>query len=297
MSFGAVMGGIGGLVNLLSPLFTSGQQPDQINPLTDQRLADLQAMLGQYQPQFNNLGGQAQSLRGRQAGAAQEGQRLAEQSANVKGPSANAWFDQFLENIPEYQAISADVSRISQEVLGRDIREQANRDMEQAVRAAGDATAGQGFSGAAAAATGQAAGNVMGQAGLARQQLASDTFNNTFGSLAGQGQNIAFQDQQMQFNNALQSLGQAMQGQFGASNAFGGAASNAVGAQANLGSLINMLQGNIQDITQPVYSSPTYTNRFAGAGNSIAAIGEAYDAFSADKDLGKGETLEEEGPE
>lgn len=287
MSFGAVMGGVGGLMNIFSSLFSKEQQPEQINPLTDQRLLDLQSLLAQYQPQVNTLGGEAQGLRNQQAGAASEGQKLADQSADVRGPSANAWFEQFMDNTDEYKAVAAEVSAMSQEVLGRDITRQAKIDLEQATRAAGDATAGQGFSGAAAGAAGQAAGQVLGQAGLARQQLASDSFNNTFNNLAGQGQGLAFQDQQMQFNNTLQALGQAMQGQFGASNAFGGAAGNALSQQGNLIQMLQSIQGNIQDITQPVYSSPTYTNKLAGVGNNLAAIGQSVDAFNAGRDLGQ----------
>lgn len=283
MSVAAVLGIVGALSNIISSATTKGQQPDQINPLTDQRLLDLQGMLAQYQPQVNALGGQAQGLRSQQTGAAAQGQRLASETEGLRQASPNEWFDQFLENTEEYKAVSQEVSALSQEVLGRDIRQQAERDMEQAMRVAGDATAGQGFSGAAAGAAGQAAGQVLGQAGLARQQLASDTFNQTFNNLAGQGQQLAFQDQQMQFQNALSQLGQAMQGQFGASDAFGGAANNALNQQGNLISMLNQIQSGIQDITQPVYSAPTYTNKFAGVGNNIAAIGQSIDAFNAGK--------------
>ena len=288
MAIGAVLGGVGALMNIITPLLTQGEQPGQINPETEQRLQQLQEMLGQLQPQVNALGGQAQSLRSQQTDAANKGQRYADDSADVQGPGENDWFSQFLGNIPEYTAVAKEVSAISQQTLGRDITAQSQRDLEGAMRAAGDATAGQGFSGAASAAAGQAAGQVLGQAGLERQKLASDTFNNTFQNFAGQGQQLAFQDQQMQFQNALQALGQAMGGQFGASNAFGGAANNALSEQSNLVNLINGIQGNIQDITQPVYSSPSYTNKFSGVGNNIAALGQSFEAGQAGKDIGKG---------
>jgi hypothetical protein len=95
--------------------------------------------------------------------------------------------------------------------------------------------------------------------------------------MAGQGQGIAFQDQQMQFNNALQALGQAMNGQFGASQAYGNAGNGAVAQQTNLINLLNGIQGNIQDITQPVYSRPNINNPYGGIGSSLASLGQYID--------------------
>lgn len=269
---------IGALASLASQAMADTSQPDQINPLTDQRYQDLQNMMSQYQPQFNALSGEAQQSRQAQQGTARKSEQLGSQAETLRQASPNAWFGQYMENIEEYKNVAEEVSRLSTEQLGRDISTQQAIDMEQALRAAGDATAGQGFSGAAQAAAGQSAGQVIGQAGLARQQAATDVFNQTFQNMAGQGQQLAFQDQQMQFNNALQQLGVALQGQGQAGSLFGQAGQQAIGQQSNIANLINAIQGNIQDISQPVYSRPEVNNKYSGVGANIAAIGQGIDS-------------------
>ncbi len=280
MPIGAVLGGLGGLMNLLSPLFGKNQQPTNINPLTEQRLADLMQALGIRKEEFNQLGGEAASARNSQRGTASKAGNIAGKMENLQGPSPNAWFEQFLGNIPEYQAVASEVSRMSTEKFGRDIGEQTNLQMEQAMRAAGDATAGQGFSGAAASAAGQAAGSVLGESGLRQQEIAANSFNSTFNNLAGAGQGMAYQDQQAQFGNALQALSEALRGQQVSGSLFGQAGSQALQGQANVGGVMNTLQSGIQDITQPVYSSPTRVNPMAGAGNAIAGIGQFIEGGS-----------------
>lgn len=274
MPIGAILGAVGAGVNLLSGFLGKKEQPEQINPLTDQRLKDLLAQLGQAQGQYNTLGAEAGGIRNQQQTVAGNAGRVASKAENLTQASPNAWFEQYLGNVPEYQAIAKEVSEMSMSQYGRDIAEQTNIRMEQAMKAAGDATAGQGFSGAAAASAGQAAAGVVGQAGLQQGQMAADIFNQTFNQQAGAGQNLAFQDQQMQHQNALNQLGTALQGYQAQGGILGSAGNNAVQSQGNLGAIINALQGNVQDITQPVYSSPTITNQFAGAGDAIGAMGQ-----------------------
>lgn len=274
MPIGAIMGAAGGLMNLLSPLFNRSQLPQQINPLTDQRLQDLLAQLGQAQGQYNTLGGEATTSRDSQNRVASTIGKTSNDVRNLTQPSPNAWFEQYLGNVPEYQQVAKQVSEMSMSQYGRDLAEQTNRQMEQALRAAGDATAGQGFSGAAAQAAGQAAGNVLGQAGLQRSQMAADIFNKTFNNQAGQGQQLAFNDQQMQFQNALEKLTTALQGYTRQGSLLGQAGGQALGQQSNLGAIINALQGNVQDITQPVYATPQTSNAFSGAGDALASMGQ-----------------------
>lgn len=274
MSLAAILGAVGAGVNLLSPLFAREQQPEQINPQTEQRLSDLMAMVSQYEPQINALSGQAEAIRAQQAGVGQKAGDIAQQAEDLRPPSPNAWFDQYLANVPEYLNVAQEVSRRATETLGREIGEQMERDMGIAIRRAGDATAGQGFSGAAAAAAGGAAGQVLGQANLAREQAAADIFNQTTQNQLGQGQQLAYQDQQMQFQNALSQLQAALGGVGVQGQALGQQAAGVGQQQANLSSLLGAAQSGIQDITQPVYSSPSYVNPMGGAGNAIAAIGQ-----------------------
>lgn len=274
MPIGAILGAVGAGVNLLSGFLGKKEQPEQINPLTDQRLKDLIAQLGQAQGQYNTLGAEAGGIRNQQQTVAGNAGRVANKAENLTQASPNAWFEQYLGNIPEYQDIAKEVSEMSMSQYGRDIAEQTNIQMEQALKAAGDATAGQGFSGAAAASAGQAAAGVVGQAGLQQSQMAADIFNQTFNQQAGAGQNLAFQDQQMQHQNALNQLSTALGGYQAQGSILGSAGNNAVQSQGNLGAIINALQGNVQDITQPMYSTPTITNPLAGAGNAIGAMGQ-----------------------
>jgi len=273
MAISAVLGALGAGMNLLSPLFSKRQHSEQINPLTDQRLQELMAAMSQYEPQFNRLGGEAESARGAQRTAAGKVSNLADKAEQTRGPSANAWFDQFLENVPEYQAVAEEVSRQATSRLGRDITERGRILQEQSIRAAQEATAGQGFSGAAAQAVGQAASAPIADASIQADQMAADIYNQTFQNLGGQGQNIAYQDQQMQFQNALTALAQAMQGQQIGANIQGNVGQQALGQQQNVGSYMSQLQSNIQDITQPVYSQGQTVNPLGDVGNSLGALG------------------------
>jgi len=274
MPIGAIMGAAGGLMNLLGPLFNKKSTPDQINPLTDQRLQDLMAQLTQAQGQFNTLGGEAQASRTAQTRVAGRAGQAAQDAQNMARSSPNAWFEQYLGNVPEYQQVAKQVSEMSMEQYGRDLGEQTNLRMQEAMQAAGDAMAGQGFSGAAASAAGQAAGSVQAEAGLKQSEMAANVFSQTFNQQSQQGQQLAFQDQQMQFSNALDQLRTALGGYQAQGGMLAQSGAQAIGQQGNVGAQLGDINRNIQDITQPVYATPSTTNPLSGAGDALASIGQ-----------------------
>lgn len=188
-------------------------QAQNINPYTADFYNQLQTALESAQTQQAQYQGQAAGAADRLGDIAGSQQRTANEISRIEQPSANAWFDQWLQNVPEYQNVARQVSEQATQQLGRSLEEQAKLQTQQALSQVANQFAGQGFSGAAAKAAGAGAAAPITQAQSALAGEQANLFGNTFNQQAGLGQNLASQGQQNQFMNALNALSQQLAGQ------------------------------------------------------------------------------------
>lgn len=255
---------------LLSPLFQQEVQPANVNPLTAPFLQDLQNQMQQLQAQINQQQQSLEQTGTQQARSAQAAGQIAEQAQEVQAPGPNEWFKVFLGNVPEYQAIAQQTADQATQIAGRSGEEQAQRLSQQAARTTAEqfAGSGAGFSGAAQQAVGEAAINPLAQFQSNLAQSQANVFSSGLNQLLGQGQGLAQASQQQAFNNQLQALSQALQGQQVAGGLYGQQAQTQLGQQNILSQLLGQNQAQQAQIAAPVFSTPDYYNpldRISGA--------------------------------
>jgi hypothetical protein len=268
---------------LLSSLFGGEQTPENINPYTADFMNQLQGLIGDTQ---GNIGASTQRLDQSQSQVSQTANRIGQATnkiGDVKAPDPNAFMEQFMGNIPQYQDIARSVAEQAGRVGGRSVQENAQRASVQAGQNAARSTpGGAGFSGAQATAVGQAAANPLAEALNNASNLASQNYTGTFNQLAGQGQGLAAQGQQAGFQNALQQL-QAEIGGLSQEGSLQGALANQnvnrLGQDQNqLGNLLSQYGAN----AGPVYNRPEdpsakFTNALGGLGSIFGTIGANND--------------------
>lgn len=278
----ALMGGASLITGLLSALGVGQQQGgyEQVNPYTDQFYQQLMQSLAQSQNAQQAGLDRSTAAQSKQTGIANDMGQTVDQMGNLQQPEAMDWFNNWLGAVPEYQRIAQQAGEQFTETAGRSIQEQGRLNQAQAMTDAAAQFAGQNaFSGAAASAVGQAAAKPLAdaQAQLTGQQanIASQTFNQQ----AGQGQGLAFQGTQNEFNNALQALTQALQGQQLQAGVFGQQAGMGL-TEANMA----MQQGNNilaqqGQIAQPVYQQQQGSDPLAIISQLLQGAGGVSDMF------------------
>ena len=265
MAFGAVLGGATALMNLLGPLFQGQGSTENINPYTEQIMAQLQAALGDAQSRQRGFEGQATDAATSVGEQAQQIRQTAGQIGDVNQPSANAWFDQWLQNVPEYQQIAQGFAEESVQQFGQSLQQQAQMQQQQALEQVAQQFSGSGFSGAAAQAAGQGAAAPIAAANSQLAGKQADIAQNLFGQLSGQGQGLAQSGQQNQFQNAINALTQEMAGQ---STALQGTAQQGQlfqGLSGQQGNLIGQLFGALGNEGQQVFQNQAGSNPLGGA--------------------------------
>ena len=265
--FMPILGGATALMNLLGPLFQGQGSTENINPYTEQIMAQLQSALGDAQGRQRGFESQATDAATSVGDQASQIRQTAGDIANVSQPSANAWFDQWLQNVPEYQQIASNFAEQSVQQLGQSLQEQAKLQQQQALEQVAQQFGGAGFSGAAASAAGAGAAAPI---AAAQSQLAgkqADIGSGLFNSLSGQGQGLAQSGTQNQFQNAINALTQQMAGQ---STALQGTAQQGQmfqGLAGQQGNLIGQLFGALgNEGTQVFQNKPSQLGQImAGA--------------------------------
>lgn len=257
---------IGGILTALQigsellGLISEDTPSQQVNPLTDDFYAQLQNALATQQQQQVSANLRANRVADRLGSLSSQQQRTAGEIGNLQGPDANAFFDQWLQNIPEYQNIAQQTADQATTQLGRNIQEQGQLQTQQALDAVAQKFAGQGFSGAAAQAAGQAASGIAGQNQANLSNQFAQILGNTFNQQAGLGQNLAMQGQQNKFMNSLNALSQQLAGQQSAAGTLG-AQGSIYNNQANQASnMLANIYGQLGGISDPVYTKPTTQN-------------------------------------
>lgn len=284
---GLIMAAGGGLAEGLGGLFSKETVPENINA---QQTAQFQQLLDSLlQSNQDNLSESLNSATRTQeqiASVASKQGQITQQIGQLDAPEADDWFESFTQKyVPAYQAIASETA--SQASQMPNAQERADRASSQGVTAALDQFAGGGsYSGAAAGAATEAAVNPQLEYLSAVDQMFGNSYNSTFSNLASQGQGLAFQGQQNEFLNSLQSLtsqlsgfgqqgqtlGTQLQGSLGTANIFSNQQSNLMNNQAQL--------------SQPVYATPSYTESpVQGLGTALGGIGNLFGAASSNNTL------------
>jgi hypothetical protein len=240
------------LSSLLAPLFQGSPTTQNINPYTEEMMTTLRAALAEAQARQSGYANQAEDAAQRVGERGEQVGRVADQIADVDKPSANAWFDQWLGNIPEYEQIAQNFAQKSTDQLGNNLNRQAELQTQQALEQVSQQFQGQGFSGAAMQAAGQGAAAPI---AAAQSQLAGQQANiaqGIFNQLSGQGQSLAQQGQQNEFQNAIQALTQQMAGYStaGQNSAQQGQTYSSLAGQQ--GSQIQQLLGSLAGMGDPL---------------------------------------------
>jgi len=248
-----MMLGLGGQAASMFGIGKTDPSYQQTNPLTDQYYADIMKQIQRTQSQQEQYNSQATGAidRSRQAGA--DMQRTEGQIAGMNAPDVNAWFEDFLGQVPEYQRIAKQGAESFTEQQGRNLQEQARVQQSQSLEAAGTGFGGQAFSGAAAGAAGAAAAQPIAQAQNQLGNLQAQMAGNNFNSMTGQGMGLAQNSQQQGFSNELQQLAQLLGSQQGRAGIEQGAAQGYSGIGGQYASLLSGLRGAQADVAQPVY--------------------------------------------
>ena len=281
MAIGAILAGLSGLAQLGGGIYGALNQPtmENINPYTDQQMQGLQTAyeqaMAQYQSQLNQANSANNDVRSAERGAG----GVNAQIGALDQPGANDWYDQFLGNIPGYQEIASNLADSATENLGRSIQEQTQFNTQEATRQVQDQFAGS-RGGAGQAALGAAVG---GQMANAQTQLSGQRANiesGTFNQLAGQGQGLAAQGQQNEFNNALQALMSQLQGfstQGGLASGRAGQATQAAGQSANIAS---SAQGQRSQMADPIFFQDPGQNPFAPLASGLQGGADVFNNIS-----------------
>lgn len=282
MAFGIddVLGGGMSIINLLGGLFGSQEQGvSNVNPYTEQLMGELSSMISQTQGQQAASQRRADAL-GEQSTAATRGaSQTGAKIAGVSQPRANDWWDQWTQNVPEYQQIALEMADEATKDLGVSLKDQAQLQASEAMQQVAAQYGGSSFSGAAAKAAGQgaAAPIASAQAQLAgtKGQLAGNIFN----QLAGGGQSLTSQSTQAQYSNAINALSQQLSGQLGVAGNLAQQGAGYQGAANQQGNIIASLMGQKASFGGPQIQAPTYTE--SPFGKFAAGAGAAYDIYNA----------------
>lgn len=269
-----LIGGASALAQLIAGIMGMKPQVDQINPYTGDQMS---ALSQQYQDAMSKMAAQmAQSQAAQQQvrGTERDISGLERDVSRLDQPDANEWYDNFLQQVPGYQELAANLAESATEQLGRSLEDQTALLTQQAVTQAQNQFAGS-RGGAAQAALGQAVAQPLAQA---QTQLAGQKANiesGAFGQLAGQGQQLTAQSTQNEFANALQTL----MSQLGAFNQLGQLQTGRAG-QALQGANIfgNLAQSAQQQRTQ--MADPIFQERANPFAPLALGIGAASDIFT-----------------
>lgn len=265
-----VQGGLG-----IASNFTQQEvQPENINPLTSQYYSDLLRQIAQLQ---SNLQGRQQGIDqaiASQQQTAGQAQRVAGDIEGMDTPDPNAWFQQFLGNVPEYQQIAQQAAEQATTLAGRGGQEQAEMLAQQAARQAAGAFAGSGQSGAARGAATEAALAPLADFQQRMAQTQANTFSSGLQQLLGQGQGLAQQSQQQAFANQLSALSQALGGLQTAGGLYGQAGQQALGNANLTAGLLQQALGNQAAMAEPVYSTPDYYNPLDRATSTVGLLSQ-----------------------
>ena len=263
----ALMMGIQAIAPMLSQ-----QENVNLNPYTDDQLAALKKQIAEAMSQYQSGQNQAQQIQGQVQGTEAQMNQVADEAKNLEGPGANEWFTQWLKDVPGYQQVAEQVAQQSTENLNRSIEEQTRLETQKAMSEAMNQFAGNGYSGAAQAALGQAAALPMAQAMAQMNQTKAGIQSNTFNQLAGQGQNLSFQGKQNEFSNAMESLMQALQGYGQVNNSQLGRLSGTYQNLGNISNRMNNLNANLTQISDPQFqtqdSNPFIASLLQGSANA-----------------------------
>lgn len=267
---------------------------------TAQMMQLLQGILGQSQTGMDQTGAQANSAfnnllqQGQQGSAnaqqaygqglnnAQQGYNsltsLQGQLANQPGYNTGASTALFQQNVPMYQDLATQAQQQALSGFETPASTQAMLTADRNVSSAANqfANLGGSTSGAAAGAAAQGAQAPLAQLALDRASLGNQAYSNTLNPLLQQGQQLATQESQFDYNSGIQQLmnligaaGQQGQLGLGQASAANQAQSNAtnqqnIGAQGIAGQsalqagLFGQALGGLSSLSQPEYFTPAY---------------------------------------
>ena len=259
-TFTDILGGGTAIANLLGGLFGANEEDlTNVNPFTQQIMQQLQDAISTGNIDQSQLQALANQSQGRASDAARNAQSTGNEIKNLSQPGANDWWEQWEQNVPEYQQIALNFADEATTDLGASLQDQARLQTSEALSAVANQFGGSSFSGAASKAAGKGAAlpiaGAQAQLQGARSQLAGNTFNN----LAGAGQQISAQSVQNQFENALSALSTSMQGDLGAADIFTTQGSSFQGGANSQGNQITSLLASLGAMGTPQIQAPTYT--------------------------------------
>ncbi len=246
---------------------------ENINPWTTSFYDQLQSKLSAAESQASSYAGQAG---GAIAQARQTGGEMARTEAQLRGvsePGAMDWFYQdFLPSVPQYQAIAKQTADESVRTYGQTAQQRAAALQSDAMSEAASRYAGQGYSGAAAKAIGEAASAPLSEAleGIAAQR--GQSYSNTINSLLNQGQTLAYQGEQAEYQNTLSKLGQIlgseqarMSGQLQAGQTY-------AGLSGNYASSANQILGQLGNMAGPYYVGEQGSDPLGAVGAGLTGM-------------------------
>lgn len=285
---GAILGGGSALANIFGPLIGGQQQPEQINPLLEPFLAQLNAQIPQAQiEQGNALQLLSQAIQ-QQAGLANQMGATTRDIQNLNAPDPNAGFAQFLSNIPGLRETAASVAAQATQLGGRNIQEQAQLASQTAAKnAARSIPGGSSYSGAQAATVSQAAAQPIADAMAQLAGLQSQNFMNTFNNLAGQNQALSFQGQQQGFENALGQLQSVLSGQGQEANVLGNVGQQRASQYNTASSQLANLMNQLGSVSAPVYSTPSTYNPLGSVGQGLGDLSAIFGGMGSQNTLQK----------
>jgi hypothetical protein len=259
--------------------------PQQINPLTDQYYQDVLQELSRWNQQQGMYQQQADQARQRLGAQGNIAEDIRDRQGNVNVPGANDWFYDFMdEQVPGYREEAQQVAEMATRGGSAGQAARAQVLSEQAARNAANQMAAQGgtYSGAGAKAVAEGAAGPLAAYQDALGQQYQNAFMGAYTPLASQGQSLAYQGQQDNFQNTMNQLGQMLSSTQLAGNMYGNAMN---GAQNSANLAGQRAQGAEQwrnDVAQPFYATPSYKpNPMATFGNGLMNLGLLGSSFNS----------------
>lgn len=280
---GGLMAIAGGVANLIGAIQGPGQvspelmNPEQVNALmrkVNDALARAQAGQEVSLQEVQSLQGELDRFQGEFA-------NIQEQMEGQVAPSEQDAYNLFLQRIPEYQRIATEAAQQAASPYA-DQREIAERRAQEAARMAQSVSAQQGnlYSGQAATAMGQAAGQELSAYEQALANIYGGTFGQQFGQLAGQGQQLARQDVQQEFANEMARMGALMQNIQAQAGITGQQQQAALGQAGLFQDQLNTQQQIQAQLMGPQFSTPTFiSNPMTGIGSALTGLGAGIQGF------------------